>query len=150
MGKQAGRSLHARDVYRRFTLCPPQGLHYSPVATRTNQPTTPAPGGELARLLDAEERLEQELAAARADAEAVVAAANAAAAARLAALDAEVAAASTALRARLDAERVARAGEIAAAGAREVERFARVTGDRIDALARELATLLLAGMEARS
>jgi hypothetical protein len=118
------------------------------VDIRTHRPAAPAPGGELARLLDAEARLEEQLARARADAAARVAAADAEASSRLAALDAEVAAAGADLRRRLDAERTAREGEIAAAGAREVERFGRVTADRIDALAHELA-LLLAGMEDR-
>lgn len=110
-------------------------------------PAAAAPSGELARLLDAEARLEQDLTRARADAEARIAAATADAAGRLAALDAEVAAAGAALRARIDAERAARAAEIAAAGARETERFERVTPDRVAALARELAALLLGGME---
>lgn len=107
----------------------------------------PPPQGELARLLEAEARLEQELARARADAAARVAQATTDAQSRIAALDAEVTAAGTTLRGQLDAERTAREAEIAAMGAREAERFERVTADRIAALARELATMLLGGME---
>jgi hypothetical protein len=111
------------------------------------RPAVPAPGGELARLLDAEARLEEELTRARAAAEARVVQATADAQKRIAALDAEVAAAGAELHRRIDAERVAGEAEIAVAGAREAERFARVTAARIDALARDLAVLLLAGME---
>jgi len=117
------------------------------VESHPHLPTAAPPSGELARLLEAEAQLEQELAQARAEAEARVAAAGADAAARLAALDADVAAAGGALRARIEAERVARAAEIAATGAREAERFERITPERVAALARELATLLLVGME---
>jgi small-conductance mechanosensitive channel len=119
------------------------------VATRTNHPTTPVPGGELARLLDAEGRLEEALASARADAEARLATATAETERQVAALDAEIAAAATALRGRIDAERAAREAEITATGEREAERFARVTDARIDTLARDLAVLLIEGMEQR-
>jgi hypothetical protein len=99
--------------------------------------------GELGLLLDLEERLEQTLAQARADAARLVAAAEAATVAREAALEGELAAARAQLDTTIASERARREAEVAAAAARDAARFEAVPVERIQDLAQRVVGRLL-------
>jgi hypothetical protein len=101
--------------------------------------------GDLARLLETEQRLEGRLTEERAEAEALVAHARADAAVREAALEAELGAEERRLDEALEAERRRREVEIAAAAQRDAETYQRVPAARLAAVARALAERFLVG-----
>lgn len=102
-------------------------------------------GGDLARLLETEARLEESLADARTEAARLVAEAQAAARTREAALDAELDALGRRLEAEIAAQRDAAQRDIAAAAQHEAERYDAVAPARIGELARRVVQRLLEG-----
>jgi vacuolar-type H+-ATPase subunit H len=118
------------------------------MATRAGPPgplSPPPTGGDLARLLDTEARLEQVLQHARDEATRLVAEAREAARACEAALGAELEAAAQRLAAEIAGERDRAAVEITAAARRDTERLAAVTGERIRDLARRVVERVIGG-----
>jgi len=107
------------------------------------------PAGDLARLLDIERRLGERLQSARAEAEALVAHAREAAAQREAALAAQLDIEERRMGERLTRERRKREREIVVAAEHEVEAYARVSTQRLKAIARTLAPRLLDGEDSR-
>ena len=103
------------------------------------------PQGDLARLLETEQRLEDRVAAARAEAADGVVRAQQAAAQEDAATDAQLAAAGQALDATLAEEGRRRGAEIAAAAEAEVQAYDRVPAARIAAIAQALGARFLIG-----
>jgi len=118
------------------------------MATRARaqgQTSTPPSGGDLARLLDTETRLEQALQRARDEATRLVTEARGTARAREAALGAELDAAARRLEAEIAGERDRAAQEIAAAARRDTERFDGVTAERIRDVARQVVDRVIGG-----
>ena len=104
---------------------------------------TRAPPSDLARLLETEQRLEERLRTARAEAEGLVAQAHEAAGHEEATLDAQLAEAGRQLDERLAAEARARVAEIAESAERQVQAYERVSATRLAAVARKLAERFL-------
>lgn len=115
---------------------PPRSLAHAPAS---------ANGGDLARLLETEARLEESLGEARTEAARLVAEAQAAARAREAALDAELDAEGRRLEGEIGAQRDRAQRDIAAAAQREAERYDAVPPARIGELARRVVQRLLEG-----
>ena len=109
--------------------------------TRADPTSTvaPPPQGDLARLLETEQRLEERLRAARAEAEALVAQARRDAETRDAALAAEIAAEEKRVADALETERRRREAEIAADAEREALEYERAPAALLSAVARALA-----------
>jgi len=103
---------------------------------KTN-PSAP-PAADLPRLVEAERRLDERLAAARAEATRIVAAAREAARGREAGLQAELDEIERGLREAADAEGASRARAIEDAAQREVAAYDRVDASRITQLARHV------------
>ncbi len=100
-------------------------------------PSNPSDGkGDLARLLETEQRLEEIVVRAREEAAALVTRAREEAAAREAAVATEFEAGLRELEAGIAAERQSRETELTAATRQEAHRFDAVGADRVNALAR--------------
>jgi vacuolar-type H+-ATPase subunit H len=107
--------------------------------------SAPPSGGDLARLLDTETRLEQALQRARDEATRLVTEAREAARARETALGAELEAAAQRLEAEIASQRDRTAREIADAARRDTERFDGVTVERIAEVARRVVERVIGG-----
>lgn len=113
---------------------------------RAPGPSSPPPsGGDLARLLDTETRLEQALQRARDEANRLVTEAREAARVRQAALGAELEAEAERLAAEIAGERDRTAQEIALAARRDTERFDAVPAGRIRDMARRVVERVIGG-----
>lgn len=106
----------------------------------------PAPGGELALLVETEQRLAERLARAREEATALLDAARAEASAREVELEQELARVNETAGAELASDRDRRVAEVLAAGREKARALEALGGQRVDELAKLAVERVVRGM----